>query len=91
MKLDFDETDLRPLIKLVVAEVLEAIGADKAQGDDKAFLSEQEAARFIGVKVHSLRDARLRGDVDAYQIVGRRIRYRKQDLIDYVMRRKWER
>lgn len=47
-------------------------------------LSESQAAAWLGVSRHSLRDLRLSGGIKASRIVGRRIRYLPADLIDYV-------
>src|SRR5262249_32972554 len=52
--------------------------------------AEAEAARLIGLKYHQLRDERLRGCIQASQIVGRRIRYLRNDLLDYLTSRRWQ-
>jgi hypothetical protein len=76
---------LRPLVRQVVEEVLTALEADRAKlGDNRLAWSEAEAARLIGLNVHQLRDERLRGRIRSSSIVGRRIRYTRQDLLDYL-------
>jgi hypothetical protein len=51
--------------------------------------SEAEAARLFGLKVHQLRDARLRHEISASQIAGRRIRYTREDLLEYLASHRW--
>ena len=60
MQINFDQADLKPVIRAVMAEM-----TDIFDQDDRVAYSESEAARMIGVKPHVLRDARLRGEVQA--------------------------
>lgn len=48
--------------------------------------SESEGARLIGLHPWNLRGERLRGRIKASRIVGRRIRYLRSDLIEYLTR-----
>ena len=79
---------LRPLLRELVAEAVAQLQAHQAAAGDKVASSEAEAARLLGVNEHVLRDERLRGRIAASQIVGRRIRYTRQDLLDYLMARR---
>jgi hypothetical protein len=77
---------LRPLVRDVVAEVVRQLDEAKASLPEKLAFSEAEAARLLSLNVHQLRDERLRGRIAASQVVGKRIRYTRQDLLDYLMR-----
>src|SRR4051794_6950105 len=89
--LAIDPEALRPLIAAVVAEAVAQLGhAQAALPDGKLAYSEQEAARLLGLNEHQLRDERLRGRIRASAIVGRRIRYRREDLVAYLAERRWE-
>lgn len=89
LNLQLDAAILTPLIQRVVAETIAQIDATKFADADKLAYSEQEAARMLGLESHQLRDERLRGRIHASQIVGRRIRYTKQDLMSYLAEREW--
>jgi hypothetical protein len=84
LSLNIDPAALRPLIAAVVQQVLEALEKERAQVGDRLAYSEPEAARLLGLHPHQLRDERLRGRIGASQIVGKRIRYSRQDLLDYL-------
>jgi excisionase family DNA binding protein len=84
--LTIDPIALRPVIELVVTEVLGRLTPE----NKKEIFSETEAAEFIGVKRHVLRDLRLRGGIAASQIVGKRLRYRRSDLDSYLEKQKYQ-
>jgi hypothetical protein len=84
MHFQFSPDDLRPVIESVVTELLERF-ADS--GEQIAF-GEAEAAAMLGVARTTLRDERYRGRVNA-SLVGRKIRYTKRDLLEYLSRRQW--
>lgn len=90
MQLNIDPAELAPVIEAAVAETMARIRADEAALGDRLAFSEQEAARLLGLESHQLRDERLRGRITASQIVGRRIRYLRQDLLDYLARNRTE-
>jgi helix-turn-helix protein len=79
---------LEPLIRRVVEETLQRVEEIKAGLPDDRALSEAEAARFLAVNEHVLRDERRRGRITASRIVGRRIRYLRSDLIAYMLSRR---
>jgi hypothetical protein len=68
---------------------LASLDATRQTLDERCY-SEPEAAAWLGVAPHVLRDERLRGRITASRIVGSRIRYMRGDLIAYVMGRRAE-
>jgi hypothetical protein len=79
---------LRPLVEQVVAEVLARLDAARPHLDGRLAFSEEEAARLLGLQPHVLRDERLRGRIAASTIVGRRVRYTREDLVSYLVQRR---
>jgi hypothetical protein len=80
---------LGPLIEQVVVEVLARVERERAQLlDGRLAYCEEEAARLLGLEPHVLRDERRRGRISASQVVGRRIRYTRDDLLDYLRGRR---
>lgn len=88
--LAIDPEALRPLIAAVVAEALAQLGQAQAALPDGEVFTEQEAARFLKLNEHQLRDERLRRRIRASAIVGRRVRYRRADLLTYLTEREWK-
>jgi hypothetical protein len=88
LSLRLDPEALKPLIESIVAETLARLEAGRAHLDGKLAYSEPEAARLLGLQPHQLRDERLRGRIQASQIVGRRIRYLREDLTAYLLGRR---
>lgn len=81
LSLAIDHDEFEALLDRVVSHTLSAI--DWPPG--RIALNEAEAADALGVRRHVLRDARLAGLVDHIKI-GKRISYRRRDLLDYVDR-----
>lgn len=54
--------------------------------DLEAAISEGLAAEFLGLSVRTLQAKRVRGGGPDYIKIGRSVRYRKKDLIDYLDR-----
>ena len=86
MQVNFDRDDLRPLIEAVIVETVAHLRDDEAKLGDVLAFDEPTAARKLSLEPHQLRDERLRGRITASQIVGRRIRYRRDDLLTYLER-----
>ena len=84
MKLEFPAEEIRPLIETIVLEVMARID----MADDRLAFDEIEAAAMLGVTKTTLRDERLRGRVNA-SLVGRKVRYTQQDLLEYLANRRW--
>jgi hypothetical protein len=91
LSLHLNSSALEPLIKQVVTEAIVQLETVRPTLPERLAFSEPEAARLIGLEPHQLRDERRRGRITASQIVGRRIRYQRSDLIGYLAARKWER
>ncbi len=90
INLQLEPDVLRPLIAEIVAETVARLEtARPALAGDKLAYSEAEAARMLDLGEHVLRDERRRGRIAASSIVGRRIRYTRADLMDYLARRRW--
>ena len=90
MQFVFDPAELAPIIEATVLEVMARIRDDETALGDRLAFSEQEAARLLSLESHQLRDERLRGRIAASRCVGRRIRYRREDLIAYLARHRTE-
>jgi hypothetical protein len=90
VRLSIDAEALRPLVRAVVAEVLAQVEGARASLPDRLAFSEPEAARLLGLAPHQLRDERQRGRITASQVVGRRIRYTRADLEQYLAARRTE-
>jgi len=89
LSLTLDHEALRPLIAEVVAQVLAQVEVDRARlGNDRLCYSEPEAAALLGLNPHQLRDERRRGNIGASQVVGRRVRYSRDDLLAYLASRR---
>ncbi len=79
MEISFKPDEIKPLVEIVVAELIDRFHTDEA----RIAYSEEEAAALLGVPRTTLRDERLRGRVDASR-VGRQIRYTRENLTDYL-------
>lgn len=90
LNVSLDADVLRPVIEATVAETLARLSDDAARMGDVLAFDEPTAARMLSLEPHQLRDERLRGRITASQIVGRRIRYLKQDLMAYLARNRTE-
>ncbi len=53
---------------------------------DPRTYTEAEAAEFLRLKTHNLRDLRLAGKIGFSRIVNRRVRYSQADLDEYLER-----
>lgn len=82
--------ELKSLVATVVAETLSTVQADQAKLGDKLAYTEPEAARLLSMAPHQLRDERLRGRVGASGVVGRGVRYTRDDLLKYLNRERTE-
>jgi hypothetical protein len=86
----FDPEAFRPLIEQAVEAALLRLEEARVKLSDRLCYSEPEAATMLGLEPHQLRDERLRGRIKASSIVCRRIRYTRQDLMDYLLSRRWK-
>ncbi|HMF15751.1 MAG TPA: helix-turn-helix domain-containing protein [Gemmataceae bacterium] len=90
LALHLDPEALAPIIRAVVTQTLAHLDADRQRLPENGRLafSEEEAARMLGLEPHQLRDERRRGRIGGSSIVGRRIRYTRKDLLDYLAGRR---
>lgn len=84
MQFSIDDAAMRPIISATVAETLAIIRQAETILGDRLAVDEAEAARLLGLERHQLRDERGRGRIGCSQIVGRRIRYTREDLLAYL-------
>jgi excisionase family DNA binding protein len=85
VQIGFDAADLRPIVEAVVAELADRLAAD----DGRIAHSTAEVAQMLGVTPATIRDARLRGELEAVR-VGRKCRFTKHQIMDYLARRTWQ-
>ena len=85
MKFELEPAELRPIVELVVSEVMERVEADRARLDGRLAFTEQQAAALIGVQPHVLGDARRRGEIVGSR-VGKRILYERAQLLAFLQR-----
>ncbi len=90
LNVSLDAEALRPVIEAIVAETLARLADDNARFGEVLAFDEPKAAGLLSLEPHQLRDERLRGRITASQIVGRRIRYQKHDLLAYLARNRIE-
>lgn len=91
MQLNLDADALRPLVALIVSEVLQQLQDARlgpGQPEQLAY-TEAQAAKLLGLQRHQLRDARLRGEIPARRRGGEgsRVMYTKADLQEYLTKR----
>lgn len=88
MNFAIDPNSIVPLIKAIVTETVTEMAQQQIAADGRLTLTEAEAAHQLGLTERQLADERRRGRIAASSIVGRRIRYLRQDLIAYMLRRR---
>jgi len=85
MKITFDPADLRELVREVVGQALDQTRDDEARLGGQLAFTEPQAACRLGLPRHSLRDARLRGEIEASR-VGKRVLYSRESLLALLKR-----
>ena len=84
MKLELDPADLAPVIAETVRQTLAELQADGAQlSEHRLGFTEPQAAASLGIPQHSLRDARLRGELSAVKL-GKRYVYSRTELLRFL-------
>jgi hypothetical protein len=91
LSLSINPGPLTELVRRLVAEAVANLESQRQRLPDRLAFSEAEAARLLGLNPHQLRDERRRGRIEASEVVGRRIRYLREDLMAYLMRHRSER
>lgn len=84
--LNIDPESLRPIIRAAVEETVRELNELSETAGDKIAFTEEDAARLLSLRRTQLRDERLRGNISASHVVGKRVRYLKSDLLKYMMR-----
>jgi len=88
MKIEIESADLLPIIQQTVNQTIEALDqAESKVPDVRLAYPEPEAAALVGVAPHALRDARLRGELNASRL-GKRVVYQRSELLKYLSDRK---
>ncbi|WP_010587885.1 helix-turn-helix domain-containing protein [Schlesneria paludicola] len=82
--------ELQALLKTAAIEALAKFSADQAELGNRIAFDEPTAAKLMDLESHQLRDERRRGRIGASTIVGRRIRYTREDLLAYLNRERSE-
>jgi hypothetical protein len=85
-ELKLDAAELRPLVQAIVAEVLSEMGNMRLLVNGQLAVDEAEAAGLLDLNSWQLRDLRLAGKIGYSRIVGDRVRYTADDLLDYLSR-----
>jgi hypothetical protein len=80
---------LEPLVRRVVEDTLRRLDEIRGTLPERLAFRESEAAQLMGLRVHQLRDTRLRGEIAAHVGPGRLVLYRREQLLDYLMSRPW--
>ena len=82
--LHLETSELRPLVQSIISEVLLQMDQIRQAHGDKIAFSEDEAAAMLGLNPWQLRDVRRSGKITHTRIVGNRIRYTRNDLMEYL-------
>jgi hypothetical protein len=89
MKLNLDAADLEPLVKRIVAEAIAQLRTDESKLGDNLTFTEPEAAALLSMEPWQLRDERREKRIKASVVRGGRIVYTRDDLLEYLDRRRW--
>jgi hypothetical protein len=76
--------ELQPLVRQIVEAVLAETRRQEQFLNGKLAVPEAEAAALLALNPWQLRDLRLAGKINHSRIVGGRIRYTADDLLDYL-------
>lgn len=82
--LNIPSDELKPLIREIIQAILVETDQLEQLFKGKLAVDEPEAAAALGLNPWQLRDLRLAGKISYSRITGRRIRYTKSDLTDYL-------
>jgi Helix-turn-helix domain len=88
MQVSLAAADLEPLVERIIEAVVSRLETVRAAMGDQLAFSEERAAQLLELETHVLRDERRRGRIIASKIVGRRIRYQRADLLQYLAERR---
>ena len=85
MQIQVEAADLKALVDDIVGQVVPRVITEFGASEGQLAFDESAAAQALGVPRHTLRDARLRGELVASRI-GKRIVYRRDELLAYLER-----
>lgn len=88
--ISFDAESLKPIIEQTITAVLAKIESQRSAMNEQLAFGEAQAAQLLGLKVHQLRDERLRGRIGHVKGVGGRIFYQREHLLTYLAERRVE-
>jgi hypothetical protein len=83
-ELRLDRDELKPVVKEIVNLVFAELQQFRLLVSGKLALTEPEAAGLLGLHAWQLRDLRLAGKIGHSRIVGNKVRYTVDDLLDYL-------
>lgn len=83
MHLQFDLTELKPVIEEAVRATLAQVEGEHARVGDQLGYPGPEAAAMLGVAPHVLRDCRLRGEIHARKC-GKKYIYSRAELLAFL-------
>ncbi len=89
MRIDFEHSDLQPLIERIAGEVISQLKRDEVSLGDRLTFTEAEAAVLLSMEQYQLRDERRDMRINASVVRGGKIVYTREDLLDYLRRRRW--
>lgn len=85
MKFHLEPGVLRPLIHMVVAEMIARVQAEQAEVQGRLRFPEQQAVALIGGQSHVLGDARRRSEING-SCIGKRILHERAELVTFFAR-----
>lgn len=83
-ELQIGAEELRPLIQAIIVEVVGELDRKRTLLNGRLAVTEAEAASLLGLHSWQLRDLRLAGKIGFSRIVGDRVRYTVEDLLEYL-------
>ncbi|MFO7907714.1 MAG: helix-turn-helix domain-containing protein [Pirellulaceae bacterium] len=83
MRIEMTANQLEPLAEAIAEKVLQQLETQQHREHGRLAYTEPEAAAALGVQPHVLRDARLRGEVNACKM-GKRWLYPRAELERYL-------
>jgi len=83
--IQIDQKQFANMIEKIIFDSFQKMEHAKISLGSRLSFTESEAAALLGVGRHALRDARLRGEVEASK-VGRRILYSRDQLLQLLQK-----
>lgn len=83
VRIELSDDQLHPFAEAVAQIILRQLESQQRRDDGRLAYTEPEAAAALGVQPHVLRDARLRGEINACKM-GKRWLYSRAELERYL-------